>query len=79
MKKLLAGLIIVVVCMSSLTVLAGTQEVSQKVYGPEEYKGQPLLMINPQPEEYKGQMLLRNLNPQPEEYSGQTLQRAFNK
>lgn len=65
--------------MSSLTVLAGTQEDSHKVFGPEEYKGQPLLMINPQPEEYKGQMLLRNFNLHPEEYSGQPLLRNFNK
>ncbi len=48
-----------------------------KVYGPEEYKGQPLIMVNPQPEEYRGQEIkIYKLNPQ--EYRGQPLTRNFN-
>ena len=76
MKKVLLFVLLGVMFFGGMSVLADKQDA--KVYGPEEYKGQPLIMVNPQPEEYRGQEIkIYKLNPQ--EYHGQPLTRNFNK
>jgi hypothetical protein len=75
MKKVLVFILLGVMLLSGFSMVAGNRDA--KVYGPEEYKGQPLHNFNPQPEEYNGQeIILYKLNPQ--EYHGQPLH-DFNK
>lgn len=76
MKKVLLFILLGAMFLGGFTALAAGDK-DAKVYGPEEYKGQPLHMYNPQPEEYRGQQL-HMYNPQPEEYHGQPLY-DFNK
>lgn len=71
MKKVLLFILLGVMFLSGFSIA------SANVYGPEEYKGQPLHNFNPQPEEYHGQkIIMYKLNPQ--EYHGQPLYN-FNK
>lgn len=75
MKKVLLFILLGAMFFGGFSV---TADEGGKVYGPEEYRGQPLIMVNPHPEEYHGQEIkIYKLNPQ--EYHGQPLTRNFNK
>jgi hypothetical protein len=74
MKKVLLFILLGAMFLSGFS---GVGNRDAHVYGPEEYKGQPLHNFNPQPEEYHGQeIIMYKLNPQ--EYHGQPLH-DFNK
>jgi len=69
LKKLISVLFIGLILLSGLS--STSAEIQHKVYGPEEYNGQPLEMFKQGPEEYNGQPLQSMW--QPEEYNGQSL------
>lgn len=69
MKKLIAVLLVGLVLLSGLS--STSAEIQHKVYGPEEYIGQPLEFFKQGAEEYNGQPLQSMW--QPEEYKGQPI------
>jgi hypothetical protein len=69
LKKLISVLFVGLILLSGLS---STSADSHKVYGPEEYNGQPLVMFKQGPEVYNGQELIM-FKQGPEEYNGQPL------
>ncbi|MCM3665502.1 hypothetical protein M3204_13880 [Mesobacillus subterraneus] len=70
MKKLISVLLIGLFLLSGLS--STSAEIQHKVYGPEEYNGQPLEMFKQGAAEYSGQELIM-FKQGPEEYNGQPL------
>jgi hypothetical protein len=76
MKRVLAVFLLGVVIVLGMAVSANAAEVSNKVYGPEEYHSQEIIHYKVfGPEEYHGQEILPYKVYGPEGYHGQEVKR----